>query len=98
VTDEAAIRDLLAPIRERNRGKLLARLDRVRAAALVPGPVPDSPELRDDLHALIGALGTYGWPAGSELVARVQKRLNDGAPATDLAADLAALIAEVSAT
>lgn len=96
MSDDAAMEELLAPIRERNRGKLLARLDHVRAAIDVDVPARDaSPELRGDLHALVGALGTYGWPAGSDLMTRVQAAVAAGRPARDLVPDVDALIARV---
>ena len=95
MTDESDLRALLAPIRERNRARLLERLGHVRdaiAAAMPTGPTPD---LRNDLHALIGALGTYGWPAGSTLITRIQERLSGGAPADEYLDSLDSLIDEV---
>lgn len=79
MSEDAEMEDLLAPIRDRNRGKLLARLANVRAAidAEVP-PHEASSELRSDLHALIGALGTYGWPEGSHLMADIQSAVVKG--------------------
>jgi hypothetical protein len=66
----------------RNRPKLLERLDRVRSAVATP---PDAAsdamhQLRADLHALIGALGTYGFDQGSRLLARLQSDVVSGQP------------------
>ncbi len=95
VMADDAMEQLLGPIRERNRGKLLARLGHVREA-VVAGDTEPSEELRADLHALIGALGTYGWPAGSALLRRVQLAVQEGGSAAGLVPELDELIAEVT--
>lgn len=96
MADDAAMEELLAPIRERNRGKLLSRLANVRAAIL-SGPAATTEALRADLHALVGALGTYGWPAGSDLLRRIHASVAEGRPADGFVAELDELIREVSA-
>lgn len=96
MSDEAAMEELLAPVRERNRGKLLARLEHVCAAIDVDtDSLAATPELRNDLHALIGALGTYGWPEGSDLMTEVQAAVVAGRPAKHLVGDVRALISQV---
>lgn len=94
MSDEA-LGALLGPLRERNRGRLVERLHRVRAA-IVPEPALLSDQIRADLHALIGALGTYGWPAGSELLARIQTTVTAGRPASGLLTELDEVIADVA--
>jgi hypothetical protein len=95
MSDEA-LGALLGPLRERNRGRLVERLNRVRAAISNEHRVPLSDQVRADLHALIGALGTYGWPAGSELVARIQTMVTAGRPARELVPELDEVIASVA--
>jgi hypothetical protein len=95
MTDDAAMEELLAPIRERNRGKLLARLAHVRAAIEI-GPAATTDDLRADLHALVGALGTYGWTEGSALLRRIHTAVAEGRPADEFIPALDALVDEVS--
>jgi hypothetical protein len=95
MSDEA-LSDLLRPVRERNRGKLLERLARVRAAiAADAGPRLPAEELRADLHALVGALGTYGWPHGSQLLTEIQAVATAGGSAAEFLPALDRLVAEV---
>ena len=95
MTDESDLRALLAPIRERNRARLLERLGHVRDA-IAAAPSALSQDLRNDLHALVGALGTYGWPAGSALLTRIQDRLTCGDAADEYLEPLDSLIDEVA--
>jgi HPt (histidine-containing phosphotransfer) domain-containing protein len=90
-----ALAELLGPLRERNRGKLRQRLVRVRAAITDDHDRAPTQELRADLHALIGALGTYGWPHGSELLAQIQTEVAAGRSATAFVPEIDRLIAEV---
>jgi hypothetical protein len=98
MVDEAAMEELLAPIRERNREKLLLRLGRVRAAIAGGRETRATPtdELRADLHALVGALGTYGWAAGSDLLRNIQAAVAEGRPAAEHVPALDALVREVA--
>lgn len=57
--EDTSLDAALAAARDRNRPRLHARLQRVHAAVTNPPKVIDE-DLRADLHALIGALGTYG--------------------------------------
>jgi hypothetical protein len=63
---------LLRSIWERNQERVLGRVERVRAAVEATDPrrpvLALTHELQADLHALMGALGTFGWPEGSALV------------------------------
>lgn len=94
--EDAAMQDLLGPIRERNRAKLLTRVIRVREAILGPqARLSMTDELRGDLHALIGALGTYGWATGSAIMSEVQTALNAGKSAAHLAPALDLLIDDI---
>ncbi|HVY09178.1 MAG TPA: Hpt domain-containing protein [Mycobacteriales bacterium] len=68
------VRALLAPLWEKNRGHVLRRLANVRRA-LDASADPDQ-SVRDDLHALAGTLGTYGWPEGSELAETILDALS----------------------
>lgn len=79
VAEDSALEDLLAPVRERNSPRLLARLDHVRDALVRPPRVVDD-DLRADLHALIGALGTLGWASGSVLITDIQLALMNRDP------------------
>lgn len=97
MADDRALEDLLAPVRERNRPRLLARLANVRQALVEPPRLVDD-DLRADLHALIGALGTYGWADGSVLLADIQRALLARDPVDQLVAPLDALIHEVGGT
>lgn len=92
---DEAMEELLAPIRERNRGRLLARLANVRAA-IVSGPDATTDEVRADLHALVGALGTYGWTDGSELMRRVHVALGEHRSAVEFLPALDALVDEIA--
>lgn len=94
---EDALEDLMAPVRERNRPRLLARLAKVREALVDPPRLVDD-DLRADLHALIGALGTFGWADGSVLIADIQRSLLAHEPVEQLVAPLDALLREVGGT
>ena len=59
------VRAMLAPLWAKNRELVLDRVGRVRTA-LVTGLATDATQ--SDVHALIGTLGTYGWPEGSVLL------------------------------
>jgi hypothetical protein len=93
--EDAAMEELLAPIRERNRGKLLRRLANVRSA-IVTGPAATTETIRADLHALVGALGTYGWTDGSDLLRRIHSTVAAGRRADEFVPELDALVREVS--
>ena len=58
MTDDAAMRELLAPLWSRNRDKILAGSSGSARRRGCPDAHPTE-EIRADLHALIGALGTY---------------------------------------
>jgi hypothetical protein len=74
--DVDQVRALLAPLWAKNRGHVLERLAHVRAA-LVCTDDPPSEAVRSDLHALVGTLGTYGFPDGSELATEILRSLSD---------------------
>jgi HPt (histidine-containing phosphotransfer) domain-containing protein len=74
--DVDQIRALLAPLWTKNRGHVLDRLVHVRTALSGAEPMDDA--VRSDLHALVGTLGTYGFPAGSELAATILEGTRDG--------------------
>jgi hypothetical protein len=88
---------LLAVLWERNRDKLITRLTRVRDAIATRRCPPADPDLRADLHALIGALGTYGFPSGSDLLTRVQSAVTGGGSAEDELPGIDALLRELRA-
>jgi HPt (histidine-containing phosphotransfer) domain-containing protein len=75
--DVVQIRALLAPLWTKNRGHVLERLTNVRSA--LSGAEPMDDVVRSDLHALVGTLGTYGFPAGSELATTILENTRDGA-------------------
>jgi hypothetical protein len=79
--DVDAVREILAPLWAKNRDHILDRLSHVRHA-LTTDAEPTVDE-RTDLHALVGTLGTYGWPEGSELVERIRRYLVDRDEPTD---------------
>jgi hypothetical protein len=73
VTDPVA--DVVEAMWQRNRARLLARLDRVEAALRAQSPAaPVDTAAAEDAHVLAGALGTYGRP-GSELLKQVELAL-----------------------
>jgi hypothetical protein len=72
--DADQLRALLAPLWEKNRGQVLKRLAHVRGA-LGAADDPDQ-SVREDLHALVGTLGTYGWPEGSDLAETILDTLS----------------------
>jgi hypothetical protein len=72
--DADGVRALLAPLWEKNRSQVLRRLEHVRGA-LDASTEPDQ-SVRDDLHALVGTLGTYGWPEGSDLAETILDTLS----------------------
>jgi Hpt domain len=78
--DADQLRELLAPLWEKNRGQVLRRLAHVRGA-LAGADEPDQ-SVRDDLHALVGTLGTYGWPEGSDLAETILDALSGRNPLT----------------
>jgi HPt (histidine-containing phosphotransfer) domain-containing protein len=71
-------RALLAPLWAKNRHHVLERLAHVRAVLATPEGCADT-AVRDDLHALVGTLGTYGFPQGSALARTIlQALVRDG--------------------
>lgn len=94
MTDDPALDEVLREIFDRNRVKLLDRLRRVRAA-MTGEAATGTEELRRDVHALVGALGTYGWADGSELLAEVQKTLDAEGDAVVLLGPLDRLIERI---
>jgi hypothetical protein len=72
--DADQLRALLAPLWDKNRAQVLKRLAHVRGA-LGGADEPDQ-AVRDDLHALVGTLGTYGWPEGSDLAETILDTLS----------------------
>jgi hypothetical protein len=74
--DIEQVRAMLAPLWAKNRDHVLERLGHVRVALLADAE-PDE-AVRTDLHALIGTLGTYGWPAGSTLIEAIHLHLTAG--------------------
>lgn len=95
--DPAKVQELLDPLWRKNRPAVLQRLARVRVA--VASGSAAEPAVADDLHALVGALGTYGWTAESDAVERLENEI--GTPTADrdeLLRRLDELIATVRAT
>jgi hypothetical protein len=72
--DAKQVDALLAPLWRKNRRVVLERLARVHDA--LAGATPVDGSVRDDLHALAGTLGTYGWPDGSELAETILDSLS----------------------
>ena len=93
--EDTSLDAALAAVRDRNRPRLLARLERVHAAVVNPPKVIDE-DLRADLHALIGALGTYGWTEGSILMADIQRSFNDRTSPAAFTSPLETLMQDVA--
>ena len=72
--DANEVREMLAPLWEKNRSQVLRRLAHVRGA--LGGAAEPDQSVRDDLHALVGTLGTYGWPEGSDLAETILDTLS----------------------
>lgn len=97
MTGDDRFHDLMRAAWQRNRHKLVARLDRVVASTqTLEELTPDALHtLRSDLHALIGALGTYGYDAGSRLLSQVQLEVVNGRTAHHLVPQLEELRASL---
>lgn len=99
MTGDDRFQDLMRAAWMRNRDKLVARLDRILATVPdVERLTPDALHtLRSDLHALIGALGTYGYDDGSRLLSQVQLDVVNGRSASYLVPQLERLRASLLA-
>lgn len=100
MTDEdAAVARQVASIWERMRPKALERLAEVRAALemLSSGSVVEEQRASAEsmAHKLAGALGTYGFPRGSEVARQAEFALAD--PASLDAGSLRDLLASLDA-
>lgn len=94
--DEDAVRRIVARTWERNRPRVLARLARVREALDdCPGGHDLPSELDADLHALVGALGTYGWLEASDVLFQVRASLADASGDAAVRADLVERLQQV---
>jgi len=87
--DVDQVRAMLVPLWAKNRDHILERLAHVRIALLADTEPSD--DQRSDLHALVGTLGTYGWPAGSALMADIHRHLTS----SDTTADRDSLIRQL---
>jgi hypothetical protein len=96
--DVDQIRVLLAPLWAKNRGHILDRLVHVRSA--LSGEEPMNDAVRSDLHALVGTLGTYGFPSGSDLASAIlaESRAGNVARHPEFLIELDDLIATLSRT
>ncbi|HWB67381.1 MAG TPA: response regulator [Mycobacteriales bacterium] len=72
--DADEMRRLLDPLWRKNRAAVLGRLARVRAAVDAGGVLDD--DAAEDLHALVGTLGTYGWSHASQLVQQISRTID----------------------
>ncbi len=93
---EQAWDEHLAGLFDRYRPRILTRIEVLQAVADEPDPGPERIEAaRTEAHKLHGLLGTIGLPAGSDLAAEIEARLDAGdAGIGEPVAELRALVTE----